>query len=82
MEQLILHLFGDYITQTDWMATRKTKRTAVAVLHAAVYTLPFILLEPSMVALSVIFATHAAIDRYRVARFVVFAKNWTTQPSL
>jgi len=29
-----------------------------------------------------IYATHALIDRYRLARFVVFAKNWTTQPSL
>ena len=82
MEQLILHLFGDYITQTDWMATNKTKRTAVAVLHAAVYSLPFLLLGPSMVAIAVIFVTHAVIDRYRLARFVVFAKNWTTQPSL
>jgi len=82
MEQLILHLFGDYVTQTDWMATNKTKKTVVAVLHAAIYSLPFLLLSPSMLALAVIFVTHAAIDRYRLARFVVFAKNWTTQPSL
>lgn len=82
MEQLILHLFGDYVLQTDWMATNKTKRMTVAVVHAAVYSLPFLLLEPSMVALGVIFATHLVIDRYRLARFVVFAKNWTTQPSL
>lgn len=82
MEQLLLHLIGDYLTQTNWMATEKTKRTTVAVLHAAVYSMPFVLLDPSLVALTVIFATHAAIDRYRLARFVVFAKNWVTQPSL
>jgi len=23
MEQLLLHLIGDYITQTDWMARKK-----------------------------------------------------------
>lgn len=82
MEQLILHMFGDYITQTNWMATNKTKHTFVAVLHATVYSLPFLLLGPSLNALVMIFATHAAIDRYRLARFMVFAKNWTTQPSL
>lgn len=82
MEQLLLHLFGDYITQTDWMAKNKTGQTKAAVLHAAVYSLPFLLLGPSMLALAVIFSTHALIDRYRLARFVVFAKNWTTQPSL
>ena len=82
MEQILLHLFGDYITQTDWMAKTKTSKTMAAVIHAAVYSLPFLLLGPSMLALAVIFATHALIDRYRLARFVVFAKNWTTQPSL
>lgn len=82
MEQLLLHLFGDYITQTDWMAKNKTSQTKAAVLHAVVYSVPFLLLGPSMLALAVIFATHALIDRYRLARFVVFAKNWTTQPSL
>jgi len=82
MEQLILHMFGDYISQTDWMATNKTKRIGVAILHAAIYSLPFLLLNPSLVAMFVIFTTHAAIDRYRLARFVVFAKNWITQPRL
>ena len=82
MEQLILHLFGDYITQTDWMATNKTKRVFPAIFHAAIYSLPFLLLSPSMAALSVIFITHALIDHYRLARFVIYAKNWTTQPSL
>lgn len=82
MEQLILHMIGDYITQTDWMATNKMKCTIVAVLHAAIYSLPFLLLGPSITALAVIFATHTVIDRYRLARFVVFAKNWTTQTDL
>jgi hypothetical protein len=82
MEQLLLHLFGDYLTQSDWMATNKTKRTSVAVLHAVVYSVPFLLLEPSVSAWFVIFITHAVIDRFRLARFVVFAKNWIAQPSL
>jgi len=73
--QLILHLLGDYVTQSDWMAKNKTKRTVAALYHAFVYSLPFLLIG-SRRACSVIFLTHFLIDRFRLARYVVFAKNW------
>lgn len=82
MEQLLLHLIGDYLTQTDWMATEKTKRSTAVVTHAIVYSLPFLLLGPSTLAFIAILSTHYLIDRYRLARYVVFAKNWITNPSL
>jgi hypothetical protein len=80
MEQLLLHLIGDYLTQTNWMATEKTKAQAPAMAHAIVYSLPFLLLGPSITAFCVIWWTHFFIDHYRLARYVVFAKNWITQP--
>jgi hypothetical protein len=43
VEQLILHLLGDYVTQSDWMARNKTKALLPAFWHAAVYSLPFLL---------------------------------------
>ena len=82
MEQLLLHLIGDYLIQTDWMAKNKTSNIWIATIHSAVYSLPFLLLSPSMFALAVIFVTHVAMDRYRLARFVVFAKNKLTEPGL
>jgi hypothetical protein len=82
MSQLILHLIGDYITQTDWMAKNKTKSHVAAAAHALVYSLPFLLLSPSWLAFALILGTHFLIDRYRLARFVVFAKNWSTNRSL
>lgn len=82
MEQILLHLVGDYITQTDWMATEKTKQDRAAFAHAIVYTLPFLLLSPSLLAFLTIGITHYLIDRYRLARYVVFAKNWATNRSL
>ena len=82
MIQLILHLVGDYITQTDWMAKNKTKNSLAAGSHALIYSLPFLLLKPSWTAFAVILGTHFLIDRFRLARYVVFAKNWVTQPSL
>lgn len=75
MEQLILHLFGDYVTQSDWMANNKTKRFWPAFWHALVYSLPFLFIG-SLAAVAVIFVTHFFIDRYRLARFVVYAKNF------
>lgn len=75
-DQLVLHAIGDYLLQSDWMAINKTKRLTPAVVHAFVYALPFLVLRPSLTAWAVIFATHALIDRYRLARYVVWAKNW------
>lgn len=80
MEQLILHLFGDYVTQSDWMAQNKMKANGPAWAHALIYSLPFLLLVRSapnpQVAWMVIFVTHFTIDRYRLARYVVWAKNF------
>ena len=80
MIQLILHLIGDYITQSDWMANNKTKNSIAAGSHALVYSLPFLLLKPSLAAFLVILVTHFFIDRFRLARFVVYAKNRLLQP--
>lgn len=82
MEQLLLHLLGDYITQTNWMATEKTKRMLPAFVHSLVYSMPFWLLTSSANAMTIICASHFIIDHFRLARFVVFAKNWITEPSL
>ena len=74
MDQLILHLIGDYCTQSDWHAERKTKSLAVAGIHALLYSLPFLLIG-SVQAVAVIFATHAVIDRYRLAVYLCYWKN-------
>jgi hypothetical protein len=75
MEQLLLHLFGDYVAQSDWMARNKTKAMWPALCHAAVYSLPFLLIG-SGTAVLVIFGGHLVIDRFRLARYVVWMKNW------
>jgi len=75
-DQLLAHAVGDYMLQSDWMATEKTKRLWVAFVHAACYSLPFLLLRPSLAAWLVIVVTRALIDRYRLARYFVWAKEW------
>lgn len=79
--QLVAHAVGDYVLQSDWMAQDKTKSPYVALIHALVYSLPFNLLTQSPAALAVIISTHAIIDHYRLARYVVFAKNFIAPPS-
>lgn len=82
MEQLILHLIGDYVTQTEKMATSKTNSTLWASLHAFIYTAPFTLITQSAPALILIFITHLLIDRFRLARYVIFIKNKVTDINL
>ena len=76
MTQLLLHLWGDYIFQSDWMAQNKTKNSLAALAHCLTYSVAFWLLRPSLAAWGVIFGTHFLIDRFRLARYIVWAKNW------
>jgi hypothetical protein len=74
-DQLVAHLVGDYILQSHWMATQKTRSSVAAAIHAVCYTLPFALITFDPLALAIITGTHFVIDRWRLARFVVWLKN-------
>lgn len=73
--QLVAHAIGDYLLQSHWMATEKVKKSFACLVHVMLYTLPFLLLTRSVAALAVIVGTHFVIDRWRLARYVVWAKN-------
>lgn len=74
-DQIFLHLVGDYVLQSQWMADNKSKRTWPCLIHVVAYTLPFMMLTRSWPALLFILSTHALIDRYQLARYVIWAKN-------
>lgn len=79
--ELVAHAFGDYVVQSDWMATAKTKKSTAALAHVLTYTACFIpLVDWDPVgrwrALLFIAATHFVIDRWRLARYVCWAKNF------
>ncbi len=75
-KQIIAHFVGDYLLQSDWVAENKYKNFLVALIHAILYTIPFIFITTNLLALSVICITHALIDRYKLARYVAWARNW------
>lgn len=75
-DQLLVHAVGDYIFQSDWMAQNKTKQSLAAGVHALVYSAGFLIFRPSLLAFATILVTHFFIDRFRLARYVVWGKNW------
>ena len=79
-DQLVAHAVGDYLLQSDWMAVAKTKESYVAVLHALFYTLPFLFFYPTShntgFAFVAIVMGHFILDHWRLARHVVWARNF------
>lgn len=75
-DQLVIHAVGDYVLQSDWMANTKTTKSVAALAHVVTYTAPFLLLTQSWMALSFILVTHFVIDRWRLARYVCWVKNF------
>jgi len=75
MIQLILHWFGDYVLQSDWMGVNKSKDTRICLCHCVIYTIPFLLLTQSPNALLFIFTTHFLIDRFSAARYLIWLRN-------
>lgn len=64
----LCHLTGDYVLQSQVMSNRKTSSWPWALVHATVYTVPFLVLTWHPLALAVILGSHAWIDRYRWGR--------------
>lgn len=78
MEQLILHLFGDFILQNDWMALNKKEKgfkgAAACFIHCLLYALPFLLIT-GFTQVFFIFITHYIIDRYNFVTWFLSKRN-------
>ena len=73
--QIMAHLVGDYVLQSDWMVKEKGSSNLAALVHVVFYTLPFVLITQQPLALGIIAGTHFVIDRWRLARMLIWAKN-------
>lgn len=74
-DQLLAHMIGDYVIQSDYMANEKTKNSFVCFMHVITYAIPFAFITQSVPALIAIAGTHFLIDRWRIARYVCWIKN-------
>lgn len=76
MEQLLVHIFGDYLLQSDWCAMNKAKRTLPCLIHVLIYTACFLILTTSWKALLVIGGVHFILDRWPIIiRRLIWLKN-------
>lgn len=76
MRGVLAHFIGDYLLQSHWMATKKTSSHIAAASHALAYSVPFLAHKPSKKTYAIIVVTHFFIDRFRLARYVVWAKDF------
>lgn len=78
MVQLLLHLFGDFIIQNDWMALKKKENSfkgyLTCLIHCLLYSLPFFLVT-GLNGVSLIFLTHFIIDKYHVIEWFLAVRN-------
>jgi len=82
MSQLIAHLIGDYCIQNHWMANNKTKAWVPAIVHALLYSIPFLFLVSNAQQWVLIVTTHLLIDRFRLATYWVEFWGVGTEGSL
>lgn len=74
---VLAHMIGDYVLQSDWMASQKTSSWKPALAHVLTYAIPFVLLcTHNPIALFIIVSTHFVIDHWRLARYVCWVKNF------
>lgn len=67
------YLAGDCLLQSEWAPSEKSCRRRTA--SAAVGTLSFLLTIRSRWRLLAIGSKHAALDRYRAAKYLIWARN-------
>ena len=75
-KSLLIHLVSDYWLQNDWMAVNKKKHWFPAIVHGIIYTIPFLLLTKSWLALFVICSTHIVIDHSDIVNRLNQLKNF------
>jgi len=81
MKELLAHLTGDYVLQNSWEAEEKVNSNLPALSHAVKYTAAFLPLTRNPKALVVIGGTHFVLDRFRLAKQLVWAKNQIGVPA-
>lgn len=78
MEQLLLHLFGDFILQNDQVALNKKKYTLkgwlYCLFHSITYALPFLLITNWKAVLG-IGLTHFIIDKTNIVAYFLKWRN-------
>ncbi len=80
IEQIILHLAGDYMLQNQWMSNKKTENNPtgyiVAIIHSLIYSLPFWVFLTNWQGWLFIFISHFLIDKYELGKIWIKLANY------
>ena len=80
MEQLLLHMFGDYIIQNDNVGVRKKEKSLTGLMycifHVITYSLLFFLIT-NWLGVLIIAIGHFIIDRWNFVGHFIMTKNFT-----
>lgn len=73
MMQIFCHMLGDFLVQSDWNNSGKTKHTQSVLMHCLSYSLPFVFLidRYRFFAIGVVAISHYLIDRYQLVHVIV-----------
>lgn len=75
MHWIYAHLIGDYILQNDWMALNKKKKNIPALVHTAIYCLPFLFCSLSLWQIGLIGVQHFLQDRTTFINWLMRVKG-------
>lgn len=84
MHWIFAHLIGDYLIQTDWMASKKKENSWVCLVHVLTYLVPFLLTPLNWWQLSLIGVQHFIQDRTTlVENFMIYTgkRQFTKAPN-
>ena len=74
LKLVFCHLIGDYVLQSDFLATTKGENWYHLIVHCVLYSLPFYLVFGLTWQLAFIFAMHVVVDalkaRYKKINYV------------
>jgi len=78
VEQILLHLVGDYLIQNDWMAYNKKDYTLLGwvacITHSITYSIPFLLITNWKIVILICFS-HFIIDKTKVITYLLRLRN-------
>ena len=75
MEQLLCHLVGDYVLQSERMACNKSHNTRMCALHSVLYSLPFFTIAHNFSQVFVIALSHFILDRFSLTKYFMKFRN-------
>lgn len=78
MHPFLAHLIGDFVIQTEWMASNKKSSSFVAFIHVLAYLAPYVFTGMLWWQVALIGVTHFAQDRSTFVDW--WMKNWKKVP--